>query len=219
MSDIIEIKKIAQFAREELAQAIASKKLPNNPASEETFLIRWMAQSLKKQRFHASVSPLIESWVKLGRSRGVQAQLKTTLNHIEAVYSAVFPDGDQHIDLTYNQFEILFEYLKSEAWMVHTEYDINRKVQVYSDGQPSFAICADALKKSLNESGILTRPISVFVRADLQAFVNILYRHGFVAKKITDYKSIVKYHAEFKIFPKNQVVGLMSLPDYQLVEN
>ncbi|KKD58205.1 hypothetical protein RN22_22275 [Grimontia sp. AD028] len=213
MSYIKDIKSVVDSALAELEEAKASGKLQSNPVSEESFLCRWVAQAVKKQRFGNSVSKEMTAWVQQGRSMGKHANIKGQMQHIASVYHHHFPQGDEHSAITKNQFDALVEALEEADWMIHTEYEINRKVRVISDGQHSFAVCSIALGKSFNAEGELVKPLSLYVRGPESWFIETVREHGMLMTKVTDYKSIVKYHGEYQIWPRNQADRLLVLPE------
>nr|WP_232313404.1 DUF2913 family protein [Enterovibrio coralii] len=168
MSYILDIKSLVDSALAELEEAKASGKIQSNPVSEESFLCRWVAQAMKKQRFSNTVAKEMTAWVQNGRSLGKNANIKGQMLHIAKVYHTVYPEGDTHSPITRAQFDELVEKLNAEDWMIHTEYEINRKVRVISDGQHSFAVCSNALAKCFNEAGELVKPLScMFVALSL----------------------------------------------------
>lgn len=148
MSYINEIKSVVDSALADLEEVKAAGKVQSNPVSEESFLCRWVAQAIKKQRFGNAVAKDMTMWVQQGRSMGKNANIKGQMLHISRVYHHFFPAGDEHAPITRAQFDSLVSELNAADWMIHTEYEINRKVRVISDGQHSFAVCSDALAKS-----------------------------------------------------------------------
>ncbi len=211
MSYTIEIKKLVDTALAELAQVIESKKIPNTPVSKETFMCRWLAQAIKKQRFNPLVLKNMQAWVKLGRSKGIGADLVGNFTHIQRAYHDVFPEGDVHPPLLKTTLDSMIDSFRAEDWMIHTEYEIQRKSQVYSDGQYSFVVCSKAYSEAFNEEGALIKPLSLYVRAPNDVLVERAFSFRFLVKKISDYKSIVKYHAEYQIWPHNRVDALVEL--------
>ncbi|MDD1791699.1 DUF2913 family protein [Enterovibrio makurazakiensis] len=213
MSYIIEIKSVVDTALSELNDAKAAGKIQSNPVSEDSFLCRWVAQSAKRQRFDPIVVKDLTSWVQQGRSMGKNANIKGQMEHIAAVYHDQFPEGDEHAPIMLSQFEDLLTDLEENDWMVHTDQEINRKMRVISDGQHSFVANSAALEKSFNEEGELVKPLSVYVRGREPQFIEMFLSHGFLATKVTDYKSIIKYHGEYKFWPRNQANCLVVLPE------
>ncbi|MDD1780624.1 DUF2913 family protein [Enterovibrio sp. ZSDZ35] len=212
MSYILDIKSLVDSALAELDEMKAAGKVQNNPVSEESFLCRWVAQAMKKQRFGNSVAKEMTGWVQQGRSHGKNANLKGQMQHIAKAYHTVFPEGDEHAPITRAHFDALVETLAAEDWMIHTEYEINRKVRVISDGQHSFAVCSSAIAKSFNEQGELVKPLSLYVRGPEPWFLDAVLEKGMLLTKVTDYKSIVKYHGEYVLWPSNKADRLAILP-------
>ncbi|MEZ8143845.1 hypothetical protein A1OO_08855 [Enterovibrio norvegicus FF-33] len=213
MSYIKEIKSVVDSALSELNDAKAAGKIQNNPVSEDSFLCRWVAQSIKKQRFDNVVLKDLTRWVQQGRSMGKHANLKGQMLHIASVYHHQFPDGDEHVAVTIAQFDDLLTELEKNDWMVHTDQEISRKMRVISDGQHSFVANSAAVEKSFNEAGELVKPMSLYVRGPEAWFIEAFLANGLLATKVTDYKSIIKYHGEYKIWPRNQADCLVVLPE------
>lgn len=212
MSYTKEIKHLAQSALDELNEVLLQKKIPSNPVSEETFLCRWVAQAMKKQRFSSLVHEDLKRWTQQGRSMGKNAKLKEQLNAINTFYHHFFPDADVSKSIIKNQLETFSAALVDENWMVHTEFEINRKVRVISDGQDSFAVCQKALTQAFDDNGFLIKPLSLYFRGNEDWFVQKAYQEGLLLKKITHYKSIVKYHGEYQIWPNNHFDALAVIP-------
>lgn len=212
MSYTIEIKRLASLALSELNDALTQKKIPTNPISEEGFLCRWVATASKKQRFLPCVNEDLKRWTQQGRSMGKNANLKAQLTEINQFYTRVFTQDDEHPAITKNQFDQFVLSLKDADWMIHTEFDIDRKVRVISDGQDSFAVCNTAFTQAFDETDTLTKPLSLYFRGHEPWFVAKAFEHQLLLKKITHYKSIVKYHGEYQIWPNNQMNALCVIP-------
>ncbi len=212
MSYTKEIKHLAQSALDELNEALLQKKIPSTPISEDTFLCRWVAQAMKKQRFSSLVHEDLKRWTQQGRSMGKNAKLKEQLSAIDAFYTHFFPDSDASTPVMKNQFETFVTVLSDENWMVHTEFEINRKVRVISDGQNSFAVCHKALTQAFDDQNNLIKPLSLYFRGHEDWFIQKAYQEGLLLKKITHYKSIVKYHGEYQLWPNNHLDALAVIP-------
>ncbi|RXJ74252.1 hypothetical protein CS022_04115 [Veronia nyctiphanis] len=213
MNYVEEIQRLVDTALNELEKAISEKKIQSGPVSEEAFLCRWIAQAIKKQRFGNIVAREMTTWLQQGRSMGKHANVKGHLLHIQNVYQHFFPDGEPPAPVTHRQFEELIASLDNEEWMVHTEYEINRKVRVISDGLYSFAVCSETMVKAFDGRGVLVKPLSLFVRCPEPMFVKLATKQNLLVSKVSDYKSIVKYHAEYMLWPENRATCLAVLPE------
>ncbi|MFD2179594.1 DUF2913 family protein [Veronia pacifica] len=212
MSYVNDIQRLVNTALSELQQAIDEKKIQPNPVSEESFLCRWFAQAIKKHRFGSSVANEMTLWVQQGRSMGKNADLKGQLLHISNVYRHFFSDDKSDRAITRDQLDALIDSLDDGQWMVNIQYEINRKVKVISDGQHSFAICAKALESAFDADGKLIKPLSFYVRCPESEFIDLAVSQDMALTKVTDYKSIVKYHAEYQLWPENRANCLAVLP-------
>ncbi len=211
MSYTKEIKYLAQSALDELNEALLQKKIPANPISEETFLCRWIAQAMKKQRFSSLVYEDLKRWTQQGRSMGKNAKLKEQLTAINKFYVHFFPNSDESAPIIKKQLDTFSALLRDENWMVHTEFEINRKVRVISEGQNSFAVCQKALSHAFDDN-TLVKPLSLYFRGPEDWFIQKAYQEGLLLKKITHYKSIVKYHGEYQLWPNNHLDALAVIP-------
>jgi len=54
--------------------------------------------------------------------------------------------------------------------------------------------------------------MSWFIRGNHQEFVSRAWKAGFLVHKVSDYKSTVKYHGEYRIYPKNHGESLAEIP-------
>ena len=54
--------------------------------------------------------------------------------------------------------------------------------------------------------------MSWFVRGNHADFVEKASQAGYMVHKVTDYKSMVKYHGEYLIFPANEGNQLAEIP-------
>ncbi len=212
MSYTKEIKQLAQDALNALQDAKALKKIPSNPITEETFLCRWVAQALKKQRYTSLVNEDLKRWTQQGRSQGKNAKIKEQLTCINSFYNHFFYDTETLFPVTKDQFNEFSASLHQANWKVNTEFEINRKVRVISDGQDSFAVCERALSLSFDEDQKLIKPLSLYLRGNEEWFTQKAYEHKLLLKKITHYKSIVKYHGEYQIWPNNHIDALALIP-------
>ncbi len=93
--------------------------------------------------------------------------------------------------------------LEQQDWLV-TNTEVNRKVSHHTDGKASLVVCSAQYTESImNENGELVKPLSLYIRGNTQQFIDIAYQHGILLYKITDYKSKVKFHGEYIIYPMN----------------
>lgn len=213
MKYVDEIQHLVNSALKEMSDAIAAGKLVSAPANKELFLCRWVAQAAKKQRFHHCVGKDLQRWIQRARSAGKNAGITAEFEKISSVYAERFPITQPPKHVARSQVDNLIECAKRADWMVHTDYAIDRKVKVVSDGQCSFAICSEALKASFNDSGILIKPLSLYARGPEAELMNWLNAASLSVTKVTDYKSIVKYHAEYKLWPDNEANCLIVMYD------
>lgn len=207
-----EIYKLVSDGLQELADSQQAGKTPHNPVSETHFLSAWVTKAIKQQRYDHCLAKTLLAWQQQARSMGKNAQLKQQFEHIYQTFSGIPRDEDVARATTSEQLESLYELLEDADWLVTTEYEVNRKVTHHTDGQASLVVCAKQFKEGISEQGEVIKPISLYVRGDAQFFVDTAYKAGLLMYKVTDYKSKVKYHGEYIIYPHNGGTHLPELP-------
>ncbi|WP_064603428.1 DUF2913 family protein [Photobacterium sp. J15] len=208
-----EIYKLVSDGLNELAESVQSGKTPGNPVSETNFLNLWVTKVIKQQRYHHCVAKTLLGWQQQARSMGKNAQLKQQFDHIRQTLAGIpREENDEAKPTTAAQIHSLYEKLEQADWVVATEYEVNRKVTHHTDGQASLVVCAKQYKESVSEQGEVVKPLSFYIRGDVREFVDAAYEQGLLMYKVTDYKSIVKYHGEYMVYPVNAGMCLPELP-------
>ncbi|MGV2989411.1 DUF2913 family protein [Vibrio sp. E150_011] len=206
-----EIQNVVNSALEELEQGHESGKVINSPTSNNLFLLRWVTKSIKSQRFHKVIAGDIIRWQKMGRSKGNDAMLESTFRRISGYYGEFF--GNETKVVTDAMIETFLEDMEQADWGVTTSEVLTdgSKVQFFTDGQNSFALCANQCDDCFDGEK-LVKPMSWFVRGNHAEFITKAYEAGFMLHKRTDYKSKVKYHGEYLVYPMNQGPQLVEIP-------
>lgn len=207
-----EIYKLVSEGLQELAESQQSGKTPQNPVSETHFLSAWVTKSIKQQRYDHCVAKTLVGWQQQARSMGKNAQLKQQFEHIRQTFAGIPRDGDVAKETTAEQIQSLYQQLQQADWLVTTEYEVNRKVTHHTDGQASLVVCAKQYQEAISEQGELIKPLSLYVRGDVKQLIQSAYQLGLLLYKVTDYKSKVKYHGEYIVYPHNAGLHLPELP-------
>ena len=207
-----EIYKVVSDGLQDLADSQAMGKTPKNPISETHFFSAWVTKVIKQQRYDTCVVETLVSWQKQSRSMGKHAQLKQQFIDIQRVYAGIPRDGEQANPVTRAQFDALYDSLTQADWIVATEYEVDRKVTHHTDGQGSLVVCAAKAKLAFSEDGELVKPLSLYARGDVKELLVHAYQQGLLLYKVTDYKSIVKYHGEYVVYPNNAGKHLPETP-------
>jgi len=196
------IYQVVTQALADLKEAQTKGKIPKNPLSETHFLAAWITNSIKKKRFESHVSPTLTIWQRQARSLGKNAALVETFTTIKNNYEHVF---DQHLKtqpVQKEQITTLCQLLTQQDWMVTTDLEIGERLNRHSDGKSSLIICHHALTNSF-EHDLLAKPISLYIRGNIEDALRLAYQQSLLLYKITDYKSKVKYHGEYIVYPNN----------------
>jgi hypothetical protein len=206
-----EIQKVVNSALDELAAEHATGKLINSPVSNNHFLLRWVTRAIKTQRFGKATSANLIQWQKTGRSKGNESMLEPTFKRISAYYEGFF--GCEVAPITDAKIEQFIDDMEQAGWGVCTSEVLTdgSKVQFFTDGANSFAVCANQCDDCFDGEN-LVKPMSWFVRGNHAEFVSKAYEAGFMLHKVTDYKSKVKYHGEYLVYPLNQGTQLAEIP-------
>lgn len=209
----VEIQKLVNAALEEIHAEHQAKKLINAPVSNNNFLIRWVTKSLKAQRFDRSVVADLTRWQKEGRTKGNGSNLMATFERISGFYGAFFPVGEEPKEIKDSQINEFLDFMEENYWEVSTSEPLIGvgKVQIFIEGQNSFALCTEQCD-SCFDGELMVKPMHWFVRGNHAQFVELAANAGFMLHKVTDYKSNVKYHGEYIVFPHNLGNQLAEIP-------
>jgi hypothetical protein len=213
----VEIQNLVNAALDELDQEHKKGKLADTPVSNTHFLVRWVTRALKTQRFPRIVGDDLTRWQKAGRSKGTQSDLLFTFRNISSFYGHFLPGDKAAPVLRDADIEALLDSAEQDNWSVCTEYDLTEKIQLFTEGDNSLVLCAkqcEACFSNADDEGReeLVKPMSLFVRGNHARFVELATRAGFLVHKVTAYKSKVKYHGEYLIYPQNQGAQLAEIP-------
>ncbi|NAW66055.1 DUF2913 family protein [Photobacterium halotolerans] len=206
------LNKLVNEGLAELQSSVAAGKTPNNPVSETHFMSAWITKVIKQQRYDHCVAKTLLGWQQMARSMGKQAQLKLKFEHLAWALSGVLTEEGTTSAVKAEQLDALYSALQQLDWVVATEYEVNRKVTHHTDGQASLVVCAMQFKEAFDEAGVLVKPLSVYVRGNTQQCIDLAYQQGLLLYKVTDYKSLVKYHGEYLLYPDNAGDYLPELP-------
>lgn len=207
-----EIYKLVSEGLQELAESQQSGKTPQNPVSETHFLSAWVTKAIKQQRFDHCVAKTLVAWQQQARSMGKNARLKQQFEHIRQTYAGIPRDADAVKPTTEQQIQALYRELEQADWLVTTGYEVNRKVTHHTDGQASLVVCAKQYQDAISAQGEIIKPISLYIRGDVKHLIDTAYQQGLLLYKVTDYKSKVKYHGEYIVYPHNEGAHLPELP-------
>ncbi len=208
-----EIQNLVNSALADLDQEHRSGKLTNAPVANNHYLVRWVTKALKSQSFGREVVADLTRWQKAGRSKGNDSGLLFIFKRISAYYAQFFSESAEDKAIKDSDIEAFLDVMEEAGWEVSTAEKLvgGGKVQIFTEGQNSLALCADQCE-SCFDGELLVKPMSWFVRGNHAEFVEKASRAGFMVHKVTDYKSMVKYHGEYLIFPANQGNQLAEIP-------
>lgn len=208
----MEIQKLVNLALSELEEQHRLGKLANTPVSNTHFLLRWITRSLKTQQFHRCVGDDLVRWQKMGRSKGTQSELLLLFRNISRFYAQFFPVGTEPKKITDADIERFLEVMEEKGWGVCTEYDLTQKIQVFTEGENSLLLCSKQCDDCFDGGEELVKPMSFFIRGNHAEFIKLATEFGFMLHKQTDYKSVVKYHGEYLLYPNNKGPKLAEIP-------
>lgn len=209
----VEIQKLVNAALEEIHAEHQAKKLVNAPVSNNNFLIRWVTKALKSQRFDRCVVADLTRWQKEGRTKGNASNLMSTFERISAFYAEFFPANEESKEIKDSQINEFLDFMEQNDWEVSTSEPLVGvgKVQIFIEGQNSFALCTEQCD-SCFDGELMVKPMRWFVRGNHAQFIEMAANAGFMLHKVTDYKSNVKYHGEYILYPNNLGMQLAEIP-------
>ncbi|MFV0574520.1 MAG: DUF2913 family protein [Vibrio sp.] len=206
-----EIQRVVNTALAELKQQHENGKLANTPITNTHFLSRWVTKSIKTQAFHTCVKDDLIRWQKASRSQGAGCQLLTVFENISKLYGKFLPVDGELKPILDKDIEAFMDYMEEKDWEVVNEFELIEKSQIFADKPNSFVLCAKQCDDCF-DGELLIKPMSFFVRGNHAAFIAEAVSQGFLLHKQTDYKSIVKYHGEYLIYPNNLGKKLAEIP-------
>jgi hypothetical protein len=213
-----EIYTLISTALSELEASQASGRSPKNALSEAHYLGAWVTTAMKQKRFDGITVPTLKAWQSKARSLGKNAGLKAQFTYLQECYNQVLDEHKKVQAVNYTQVESLLKQLVELQWMVNTDLVVGNKLNRHSGGAASLIICEQEMLNNFDDQGILIKPLSLYLRGDLQVLVKHAFEQNLLLHKITDYKSKVKYHGEFIIYPNNDGDKLPEFPIKSAIE-
>ena len=140
-----------------------------SPLTTHTFLLSWLASAQKQRRFPRSVAQDIDGLLRLGRLKGVAANL---LQRFEYLYDSCISPIKQQSDLFRLTFAI--EALKSQGWLnvVVTDEEWNTPALSEEHSHVSALLVRKSeLINSFSDTGLLFRPVEFLVTGDSNTIV------------------------------------------------
>jgi hypothetical protein len=206
-----EIQNVVNQALAELEHQHQQGKLIDAPNANKQYLVRWVTKAIKEQRFHSCVAKDLLRWQKMGRSQGNGLPLETIFKQISVFYGQFF--DQQEAIITDAKIERFLDLMESLGWEVSTSEPIvgHGKIQIFTEGQNSLALCAKQCESCFDGEN-LVKPMSFFVRGNHALLIEKAGESGFMLHKRTEYKSNVKYHGEYWIYPNNHGEQLAEIP-------
>jgi len=209
----VEIQKLVNQALAEMAKEHESGRLSNGSVANNLYLVRWVTKAIKSQQFSRLVADDLTRWQKMGRSKGDKAGLMLTFERISKYYQQCFPQGEPERVIRDKEIDAFLDMMEQNGWEVSTSEPLVGcgKVQIFTEGPNSLALCSEQCD-SCFDGEEMVKPMSWFVRGHHADFVEKASAAGFMVHKVTDYKSNVKYHGEYLIFPANRGNQLAEIP-------
>lgn len=209
----VEIQKLVNKALNDIAAEHAAGRLTNGPTANNLFMVRWITKAIKSQQFPRIVADDLIRWQKTGRSKGNNAGLMQIFQRISKFYSEFFPEGQDDRIIKDHEINAFIDMMEEQGWEVTTSEELVGcgKVQIFTEGPNSLAMCTEQCESSFDGEDMV-KPMSWFVRGHHAEFVEKASAAGFMVHKVTDYKSNVKYHGEYIVFPANRGDQLAEIP-------
>lgn len=139
-----------------------------SPLSTHTFLLRWLTVAYKQKRFPRAIASDIEGLLKLGRGKGLAADL---LNRVEYLWTSCTGPVSAQSDLYRLTYAI--EQLKSQGWVnaVVSERDWSNEALLTEEyrGTDALLVKKTALVYGFSDEGRLVAPVEFLVTGDLSA--------------------------------------------------
>ncbi|WP_434339250.1 DUF2913 family protein [Motilimonas cestriensis] len=204
---------LASIALNELEQAHLDGSVSRTPVNQTHYLNAWVTKAIKTQRFAHCVAAVLLVWQQQGRSLGKHAQLKQTFENIVRIYGSFLSEQGSLAKVYETQIDALFDQLAEAGWSLITDSVIDRKMKRNSAGMDSLVICRQQYERAIHpEEKRLIRPLSCYIRGNVEQLISLALAENLLLFKVTDYKSKVKYHGEYIIYPSNNGPFLAQFP-------
>jgi hypothetical protein len=207
-----EIYKLISTALTELTDSQTSGRTPHNPLSEAHYLGAWVTTAMKQKRFDTIVVATLQGWQRQARSLGKNAGLKAQFNYLQKCYNQVLDEQKCVKNVHKTQLDNLYKVLEEQQWFVTLDREVGERLNRHSGGKESLIVCAQEIQTCFDETGELIQPISLYVRGNQQHIIDFAFAQNLLLYKKTDYKSKVKYHGEFVVYPNNDGTFLPEFP-------
>lgn len=208
-----ELYTLIETALSDLSASQQSGRTPNNTLSEAHYLGAWVTTAIKSKRFDSSLIETLKGWQKQARSLGKNAKLKDQFIYLQNCYSQVLDDNKQAQAISESQILALYNVLKDQDWMVTTDLVVEDRLNRHSGGKNSLIVCAQQMQDCFDNEKKLIHPISFYIRGNQQEIVDLAFVENILLHKKTDYKSKVKYHGEYIVYPQNNGDRLPEFPN------
>lgn len=182
------------------ALAELAESSSNDPVSESHYLSLWVTQAIKNKRFDLCMSPLLKQWQQSARTLGQAANLKHQFESIKHDYQYVNNINDA---MTKDGLLTLFNAIETTDWQVSYQHLGRKKVAVKMQCSSSLVVDNESFEKAFDENGLLVNQINLFIRGDNKHFFKAAYDCGILCFKLSDYKSVVKFHGQYVIAANN----------------
>lgn len=147
-----------------------------SPLMTHTFLMRWLATAQKQRRFPRSIAPDLEKLLRLGRQKGVAADLHLRLENLWHAGS----DSVSHQSDLY-RLALAIKTLKDRNWLnatvTDTEWDIPALLAEYA-GSSALLVKKSDLVSYFSEDGRLTGPVTFLVLGDIRECMDVMQAQG-----------------------------------------
>lgn len=185
--------------------AQSSGKLPNNPVSENHFFSVWVSKALKQKLCDNSIAPFLKQWQQQARTLGAGANLKQTFSGIKNSYQITNDNGNK---LNKENLQSLLDTLAQQEWQVGYELISSKKLSVKKIKSSSIILEKNMFDDAFNAQGQMIKDIRFFIRGEHQQIIDEIFKLGGLLFKVTDYKSVVKFHGEYILSVNNNFNNL-----------
>ncbi|MCX8985766.1 DUF2913 family protein [Citrobacter portucalensis] len=147
-----------------------------SPLMTHTFLMRWLAVAQKQRRFPRSIAPDLEKLLRLGRQKGVAADLHLRLENLwHACSGSVSHQSDLY------RLAQAIKTLKDQNWfnatVTDTDWDIPALLAEYA-GCSALLVKKSDLVSYFSEDGQLIGPVTFLVLGDIRECMNVMQAQG-----------------------------------------
>lgn len=198
-----------------LAVAQKSGKVSNKSSGKTLFIGKWLKKAKKQKRYSKRIASDIEKFLYIYETEGMASGLSEAFYQLYGEFQIIKNTPIQFSSSPKQRLNDAMRLLANTGWYVslplkETQMEVKPYRPIHSK---EIYTTKWYWQDAFNEKQQLTKPLSLFVYSDPQAFIDCLFQNGFILTK--GMKSADKegnYYYQFILIPENNSTGVVAIP-------